>query len=73
MGPLATAAGVPGVRLHDARHGVASLLADRGVRTELISKTLGHSDDGFTLKTYVHARDDQLDEVGDTIGDALSG
>jgi integrase len=70
---IAQRAGLPGVRLHDVRHGFASVLAERGVRTELISKVLGHADEGFTLRTYVHPADNALAEVADGIGDALSG
>jgi integrase len=67
-------AGVPaGIRLHDARHGVATVLAEANVPTELIAAQLGHADEGFTLRTYVHASNDRLRTVANVIGDALSG
>jgi integrase len=72
-GAIATRAGCSGVRLHDCRHGVASLLAARNVRTELIARTLGHADESFTMRTYIHPEADELKAVADVIGDALGG
>lgn len=70
---IATAAGVDGVRLHDLRHAVATLLAAERSPVELTSRMLGHSDVAFTLRVYTHPTDDLLDEVGGIIGGALSG
>ena len=64
-------AGVPGARLHDLRHGVATMLASSGARAELTSKMLGHASVAFTLQTYTHPRDDELIALADTIGSAL--
>ncbi len=72
-GPIAVRAGCPGVRLHDCRHGVASLLAARNVRTELIARTLGHADESFTMRTYIHPKSEELEIVAAVIGDALGG
>ena len=38
---------------HDLRHTYASLLIAANVNVKVVSKTLGHSDAGFTLRTYV--------------------
>ena len=51
---------VRSVRLHDLRHGRASLLLAAGVDIALVSKLLGHSSIGVTVDTYSHL----LDGVG---------
>ncbi len=64
-------AGCPGVRLHDLRHGVATLWLNLGMRPDLVSRMLGHSSVAFTLSTYVHPKDEDLDALADVLGDAL--
>jgi integrase len=51
---LAAAAGVPHVRLHDLRHGAASLRLAAGVDIAAVSKMLGHSSISITADTYSH-------------------
>lgn len=51
---LAVAAGLRPVRLHDLRHGAASLMLAAGVDVALVSKRLGHSSIGITADTYSH-------------------
>jgi integrase len=70
---ISAAAGVPGVRLHDARHGVAKAFAKKGIRTEVISKVLGHSDEAFTMRTYIKVDNDDLRDAAGDMRDALSG
>jgi integrase len=53
-------AGLPKIRLHDSRHTALSLLEKAGVPISIISKWAGHYDSSFTMKTYVHASDDDL-------------
>lgn len=48
------AAGYPNVRLHDARHMVASEMVAHGTDIASVSGLLGHADPGFTLRRYVH-------------------
>jgi integrase len=50
---LAYRGGLPPVRVHDLRHGAASLCKAAGVDTKLISAMLGHSRTSFTDATYV--------------------
>lgn len=50
---LLEAAGLPAVRLHDARHGVATLLLEAGVDIHVIQTILGHST-VLTTKGYAH-------------------
>jgi len=42
------------VRLHDLRHGVGTTLIAGGLDAATVAELLGHSDPGFTLRTYVH-------------------
>jgi integrase len=51
---LVDAAGVRKVRLHDLRHGQASLMLAAGVPLAVVSKRLGHSGVGITSDTYSH-------------------
>jgi integrase len=53
-------AGLPKIRLHDSRHTTLSLVEKAGVPISIISKWAGHYDSSFTMKTYVHASDDDL-------------
>jgi integrase len=51
------AVGVPSGRengMHALRHFFASLLLDAGESVKAVSEYLGHTDPGFTLRTYTH-------------------
>jgi integrase len=54
---LCEAAGVRRVRLHDLRHGAASLRLAAGADIGLVSKILGHSTTSITAYTYSHLLD----------------
>jgi hypothetical protein len=47
-------AGLPPIRLHDLRHGEASLMLAAGVDMAVVSKRLGHSTITITTDTYAH-------------------
>ncbi|MEU6731253.1 tyrosine-type recombinase/integrase [Nonomuraea wenchangensis] len=49
---LAYEAGLPPVRLHDLRHGAASLMLAAGVDLKIVQETLGHVSSTFTRDTY---------------------
>lgn len=66
-------AGLPHVRLHDARHSCATLMHLNGVPTVVIAAWLGHQDPGFTLRTYAHANHDALADAAAMIGSITSG
>ncbi len=51
---LAAKAGLRTVRLHDARHGFATLMADAGVEPRLLMELMGHSEIGITMNVYTH-------------------
>lgn len=61
----AAAAGLPPVRLHDLRHGTASLLRAAGQDIKVIQETLGHATSQFTNDTYVHLYADVLTEAAE--------
>ena len=48
-------AGVPGIRMHDARHTHAILMLEQGVNWKIISERLGHGSVAMTLDLYAHA------------------
>jgi integrase len=49
---LAYEAGLPPIRLHDLRHGAASLMLAAGVDIKIVQHTLGHVTSAFTRDTY---------------------
>ncbi len=49
---LAAAADLPPVRLHDLRHGAASLMLAAGVDIKVVQELLGHSSISLTADTY---------------------
>lgn len=49
---LSAGANLPPIRLHDLRHGAASLMLAAGVPMKVVSETLGHSSLGITADTY---------------------
>ncbi|MGY1437168.1 site-specific integrase [Streptomyces reniochalinae] len=50
--------GLPPVRLHDLRHGAATLMLAAGVDIKVVSETLGHSDTRITRDIYQAVLDD---------------
>ncbi|RBQ15317.1 site-specific integrase [Spongiactinospora rosea] len=49
---LAYEAGLPPIRLHDLRHGAASMMLAAGVELKIVQETLGHVSSTFTRDTY---------------------
>lgn len=66
-------AGLPHVRLHDARHSCATLMHLSGVPTVVIAAWLGHQDPGFTLRTYAHSNHDALADAAAMLGSITTG
>lgn len=50
---LAAENGLPPIRLHDLRHGAASLALQAGVDLKVVSDQLGHSSIVLTAGTYI--------------------
>ncbi|MFI9275141.1 Scr1 family TA system antitoxin-like transcriptional regulator [Kitasatospora sp. NPDC052896] len=55
---VSSAADVPAIRLHDARHGCATLLVASGVPPRVVMEILGHSQIGLTMNVYTHVTQD---------------
>ncbi|MGH3670485.1 MAG: tyrosine-type recombinase/integrase, partial [Pseudonocardiaceae bacterium] len=51
---LITQAGLPPVRLHDLRHGAATLTLATGADLKVVQDLLGHSSITITADTYAH-------------------
>jgi integrase len=52
--PILKRAGLAGVRFHDLRHTVASLLLSNGESVKVVSERLGHANAAMTLNIYAH-------------------
>ncbi|MFC8517504.1 tyrosine-type recombinase/integrase [Streptomyces sp. NPDC057257] len=69
---LMDATGVRRVRLYDARHAILSWMANNGVPDTVVSAWAGHSDLGFTKRTYVHPDPQSLKAGSDKLGELLA-
>ena len=69
---LARRAGLaPGIRLHDVRHGVATVLLEHGVHPAIASAMLGHASESFTMSQYQHVTDRMTDLAATALEGAL--
>ena len=59
--------GLRKIRLHDSRHTTLSLMEKAGVPISIVSKWAGHYDAAFTMRTYVHATDEDLKQGTETL------
>ncbi|WP_231383769.1 tyrosine-type recombinase/integrase [Rhodococcus sp. 114MFTsu3.1] len=64
---LCVSAEVSDIRLHDARHTCGTLLHLQGVPIAVISAWLGHADNAFTMRTYVHSQNDALNAAAEML------
>ncbi|TSB17752.1 tyrosine-type recombinase/integrase [Streptomyces benahoarensis] len=60
---IGQAADLPRIRLHDARHGCASLLFAAGVQPRVVMEILGHSQIAVTMNVYTHVSEDSRREA----------
>ena len=58
--------------LADLRHSFATMALQSGVDVKTVSSMLGHSDAGFTLRTYTHATRQKQDEAAQKMGGLLA-
>jgi integrase len=65
--------GLPRVRFHDLRHGVASLMLAQGVPLKLVSESMGHSTIAITADVYSHLDREQRRGAADAIERAIGG
>jgi integrase len=64
-------AGVPVIRLHDARHSCATLALDAGVHPKVVQQLLGHSSWSTTMDLYSHRVERLQREATQKIEDLL--
>jgi integrase len=60
---VASNAGLRVIRLHDARHGTATLLTAAGVAPRVVMEILGHSQIAVTMNIYTHVVQDTQREA----------
>ncbi|MEV0118529.1 site-specific integrase [Streptomyces sp. NPDC050844] len=60
---VASNAGLRVIRLHDARHGCATLLTAAGVAPRVVMEILGHSQIAVTMNVYTHVVQDTQREA----------
>lgn len=70
--PLLEKAGLPRIRFHDLRHTHATLLLAEGINVKVISERLGHTNAGFTIKTYTHVLPNMQKEAAEKFDFLLS-
>ena len=66
-------AGLPKMRVHDLRHGAASLMAALGVPARVAMEILGHSQISTTMNRYTHVSSEWQREAADVMAKGLWG
>jgi integrase len=70
---LVKAAGVTPITIHGARHSYAELALGAGVRLDVVSRQLGHSNISTTANIYTHDNDAAADEAAEIVGRVMRG
>lgn len=65
--------GLPAVRLHDLRHGWATMALQAGVHPKVVQERLGHANIGITLDTYSHVTAGLHDDAAETVAAMFTG
>jgi len=65
-------AGLPRMRLHDLRHGTATLLLAQGVPARVVMQILGHRQISMTLNTYSHVIPELMGGAAQAIDSAFA-
>ena len=68
---LLARAGLPKMRVHDLRHGAASLMAALGVSARVAMEVLGHSQISTTMNHYTHVAPEWQRDAADTVARGL--
>lgn len=63
---------VPAIRLHDLRHGFATMALGRGHNIKAVSEMLGHHSVTLTLARYAHVLKSQDDALAEDMGALLA-
>lgn len=72
FGELATAAGLPPIKLHEGRHTAATLGLESGVDLKTVSDQLGHAGIAITADLYTHVRRARHDEAAERVAHCCS-
>jgi integrase len=64
---LSDRTGLPPVRLHDLRHGTATMLLTAGVPIKVISEILGHATSAFTADVYTEVATELAESAASAI------
>jgi integrase len=64
---ICRAADLRGLRVHDLRHSLASILASAGLSLPIIGALLGHTNPSTTAR-YAHLLDDPLRAAAERVG-----
>jgi integrase len=63
--------GLPKIRLHDLRHGWATMALTAGVHPKVVQERLGHASIGITLDTYSHVTAGLHDDAATRVADLI--
>ena len=66
-------AGLPPIRLHDARHTYATWMLEQGISPKVVQTMLGHSSISVTLDIYSHVSLDLERQAAAKLNAALMG
>ncbi len=69
---LITEADLPPIRLHDLRHGAATLALAAGIDVKVVSEMLGHSTTTITRDTYTSVFDELKHDAANAIAHAIN-
>jgi len=66
-------AGLPAIRLHDARHTYATWMLEQGISPKVVQTMLGHSSISVTLDVYSHVSLELEEQAAAKLNAALTG
>ncbi|HYI58506.1 MAG TPA: tyrosine-type recombinase/integrase [Microlunatus sp.] len=70
---LVDKAGLPPIRLHDLRHGWATLALEAGIHPKVVQERLGHANIAITLGTYSHVAPTMHESAAATVAGMIRG
>ncbi len=70
---LVRAVGLPPIRLHDLRHGVATCALSAGVDIKVVQEMLGHSSSTITRDTYTSVVSQTRHAAAEAIAQVING
>ncbi|QKW20281.1 site-specific integrase [Kitasatospora sp. NA04385] len=68
---IVEAAGLPPIRLHDLRHGAATIMLFGKIDPKIVAETLGHSDTRITRDVYQSVLDDLNREAAEKVAELV--